>query len=50
MMINDGIVTVNSQPCFMRGKKLYDNDVVAVNFEEGTEEFVCRIDNDLSGS
>ncbi len=43
MMILDGIVEVNGEICTMRGKKLYDGDKVNVNFEEGTEEFVCRI-------
>lgn len=44
LMINDGIVTVNGETCTMRGKKLYNNDVVAVNFEEETEEFLCVIE------
>ncbi|MBO5377578.1 MAG: RNA-binding S4 domain-containing protein [Ruminiclostridium sp.] len=44
LMINDGIVTVNGEVCTMRGKKLYNNDVVAVNFEEETEEFLCVIE------
>ena len=44
LMINDGIVTVNGEICTMRGKKLYNNDVVAVNFEEETEEFLCVIE------
>ncbi len=44
LMINDGIVTVNGEVCMMRGKKLYNNDVVAVNFEEDTEEFLCVIE------
>ena len=44
LMINDGIVTVNGDVCTMRGKKLYNNDVVAVNFEEETEEFLCVIE------
>ncbi len=44
LMINDGIVTVNGEVCTMRGKKLYNNDVVAVNFEEETEEFICVIE------
>lgn len=44
LMINDGIVTVNGEVCMMRGKKLYNNDVVAVYFEEDTEEFVCVIE------
>lgn len=43
MMILDGIVEVNGEVCVMRGKKLHDGDTVAVNFDEGTEEFVCRI-------
>ncbi|MBP3855698.1 MAG: RNA-binding S4 domain-containing protein [Ruminiclostridium sp.] len=43
LMIQDGIVEVNGEVCVMRGKKLYDGDTVSVNFEEGTEEFVCRI-------
>ncbi|MCR4780505.1 MAG: RNA-binding S4 domain-containing protein [Ruminiclostridium sp.] len=42
MMILDGIVEVNGEVCLMRGKKLVDGDKVAINFEEGTEEFVCR--------
>ena len=44
MMILDGIVEVNGEVCLMRGKKLVDGDKVAVNFEEGTEEFECRFD------
>ncbi len=43
LMIQDGIVEVNGEVCTMRGKKLYNNDVVSVNFEEGTEEYICRI-------
>ena len=43
MMILDGIVEVNGEVCTMRGKKLYDGYKVDVNFEEGTEEFICRI-------
>ena len=42
MMINDGIVEVNGEVCTMRGKKIVDNDRVSVNFEEGTEEFICK--------
>ena len=42
MMITDGIVEVNGEVCTMRGKKLVDKDKVSVNFEEGTEEFICR--------
>ena len=44
LMINDGIVTVNGEVCMMRDKKLYNNDVVAVNFEEETEEYLCVIE------
>lgn len=44
LMINDGIVTVNGEVCTMRGKKLYNNDVVVINFEEETEEFLCVIE------
>lgn len=44
LMINDGIITVNGEVCMMRGKKLYNNDVVAVNFEEETEEYLCVIE------
>lgn len=44
MMILDGIVEVNGEVCTMRGKKLVDSDTVAINFEEGTEEFVCRFE------
>lgn len=43
MMILDGIVEVNGEICTMRGKKLYNDYVVAVNFEEGTEEYICKI-------
>ncbi len=44
MMISDGIVTVNGEVCTMRGKKLYNNDVVTVHFEEETQELVCVIE------
>ena len=44
LMITDGIVAVNGEVCLMRGKKLYNNDVVQVNFEEGTEDFICKIE------
>ena len=44
LMITDGIVEVNGEICLMRGKKLYDGDIVAINFEEETEEFICRIE------
>ncbi|MGN0618638.1 MAG: RNA-binding S4 domain-containing protein [Ruminiclostridium sp.] len=44
LMISNGIVAVNGEICLMRGKKLYNNDVVQVNFEEGTEEFICKIE------
>ena len=44
MMIRDGIVTVNGEVCTMRGKKLYNNDVVVVHFEEETQEFICVIE------
>ena len=44
LMITDGIVAVNGEICLMRGKKLYNNDVVQVNFEEGTEDFICKIE------
>lgn len=44
LMIQDGIVTVNGEVCMMRGKKLYNNDIVAVNFDEETEEFLCVIE------
>ena len=44
MMILDGIVEVNGEPCLMRGKKLVDGDKICVNFEEGTEEFLCRFE------
>ena len=43
LMISDGIVEVNGEVCKMRGKKLYDGDKVFVNFEDGTEEYICRI-------
>lgn len=44
LMIGDGIVTVNGEVCTMRGKKLYNNDVVSVNFEEETLEYTCVIE------
>lgn len=44
MMISDGIVTVNGEVCTMRGKKLYNNDIVVINFEEETQELVCVIE------
>ena len=44
LMITDGIVTVNGEVCLMRGKKLYNNDIVRVNFEEDTEEYLCVIE------
>ncbi len=44
MMISDGIVTVNGEVCTMRGKKLYNNDVVVVHFEEETQELICVIE------
>lgn len=44
LMITDGIVEVNGEVCMMRGKKLYNNDKVTVNFEEETEEFICIIE------
>ena len=44
IMIQNGEVLVNGEVCTMRGKKLYNNDVVAVNFEEETEEFLCVIE------
>lgn len=43
MMILDGIVEVNGEVCTMRGKKLHNDDKVFVNFEEGTEEYICKI-------
>ena len=44
LMIQDGIVEVNGEVCMMRGKKLYNNDVVSINFEEGTEDYKCLIE------
>jgi len=44
LMITDGIVTVNGEVCLMRGKKLYNNDVVEINFEEETESYICVIE------
>ena len=44
LMIQDGIVEVNGKVCMMRGKKLYNNDVVSINFEEGTEDYRCLIE------
>lgn len=43
-MIADGIVTVNGEVCTMRGKKLYNNDKINVNFEEETLEYTCVIE------
>ncbi len=45
LMIQDGIVEVNGEVCMMRGKKLYNNDVVSINFEEGTEDYRCLIED-----
>ncbi|MCR5021319.1 RNA-binding S4 domain-containing protein [Ruminococcus sp.] len=45
LMIQDGIVEVNGEVCTMRGKKIYNNDIVSLNFEEGTEEYRCIIEN-----
>ena len=44
LMITDGIVEVNGEVCMMRGKKLYNNDRVSINFEEETEEYICLIE------
>lgn len=44
LMIADGIVTVNGEVCTMRGKKLYNNDKINVNFEEETLEYTCVIE------
>ena len=44
MMIQDGIVEVNGEVCLMRGKKIRGKDVISVNFEEGTEEFLCLME------
>lgn len=46
MMIADGIVHVNKEVCTMRGKKLYNNDVVEVYYEEETVEVMCVIDDE----
>ena len=35
-LILDGKVTVNGQPCLIRGKKLHEGDVVTVNGAEIT--------------
>lgn len=35
-MILDGIVSVNSGECLMRGKKIRSGDVVTVEFEDET--------------
>ncbi len=32
-VIQDGLVEVNNETCLMRGKKLYDNDVVTFDGE-----------------
>lgn len=34
-MVLDGIVTVNGEPCTMRGKKIRPGDEVTVTFEDG---------------
>ena len=33
-VIQDGLVTVNNEICYMRGKKLYPNDVVSFDNQE----------------
>ena len=37
-MILDGIVSVNSEVCTMRGKKIREGDIVTVEFEDATVE------------
>lgn len=46
MMIADGIVEVNGEVCTMRGKKLHNADIVAVNFEDETVEAECVINEE----
>ena len=38
-MIADGIVMVNGEPCMMRGKKIYPEDVVKITAADGEIEF-----------
>lgn len=38
-MIADGIVMVNGEPCFMRGKKIYPGDKVKITAADGEIEF-----------
>ena len=40
-VIQDGLVTVNGEPCTMRGKKLYDGDKVGF---DGVTYFVRHAD------
>lgn len=37
-MVADGIVSVNGEPCLMRGKKIRPGDIVKVEFEDETVE------------
>jgi Uncharacterized conserved protein len=39
-MVLDGIVSVNGEVCLMRGKKIRQDDLVVVTFEDGEIEIV----------
>ena len=41
MLIQDGCVKLNGQVCTMRGKKVYDGDIMEF---EGTQYLACRRD------
>ena len=38
-MIADGIVEVNGEKCYMRGKKIYPGDIVKIIAADGEIEF-----------
>lgn len=42
MLIQEGYVKLNGEVCTMRGKKVYDGDVMEF---EGTEYLACRQEN-----
>jgi len=41
-LIQSGAVSVNGEPCTMRGKKLYPGDAVLVSLEDESMELVVE--------
>ncbi|MCL2086415.1 MAG: RNA-binding S4 domain-containing protein [Oscillospiraceae bacterium] len=41
VIISDGLVSLNGEVCLMRGKKIYDGDIIDVH---GIDLFKCKID------